>query len=105
MRKVRREVIRTINDVREKYGHPGIFTDPYTNEAANEYAQFLLTEEDNEAGEALQAICKDNNLVGPHKALVGIAHLEEDVESPDKTRMEEFMDAHGLLLELADERG
>ena len=38
MRKVRREVIRTINEVRDKFKHPGIFTDPYTNEAAVEYA-------------------------------------------------------------------
>ena len=37
------------------------------------------------------------------KAIVGFAYLEEE-DRPDKTFAAEFMDAHGLLLELQKER-
>lgn len=37
--------------------------------------------------------------------LQGIAYLEEDVVSKDPTKKDEFMDAHGLLLELQYELG
>jgi hypothetical protein len=36
---------------------------------------------------------------------VGNAGLEEDAEQVDKQMTEEFMDAHGLLLELQEELG
>ena len=48
MRKVRREVIKTCNDYRAKFNNPSVYTDTFTNHAANEYAKFLLTEEHNE---------------------------------------------------------
>jgi hypothetical protein len=38
MRKIRREILRTINDLREAHGAPRINIDPQANEAANEYA-------------------------------------------------------------------
>jgi len=31
MRKVRREVLRTINETRERFGNPGIYSDTFTN--------------------------------------------------------------------------
>jgi hypothetical protein len=37
-------------------------------------------------------------------AVSGLSHLEDDFESPDKTRHAEFMDAHGLLLEMQKEK-
>ena len=45
MRKVRREVLKTINDFRKHAGLKSIYTDQFTNQAANEYARMLLTEE------------------------------------------------------------
>lgn len=52
MRKVRRDILRTINDFREKYHSPGLYLDPLTNRAAMEYAQMLL-EEDQDENETL----------------------------------------------------
>jgi hypothetical protein len=103
MRKIRRDITQTINDVRAKFGNNHIFQDVLTNRAANDYAEFLLTNEENP--ELLKQICEKNNIVGEHKVIQGIAHLEEDVPSNDPTKKEEFMDAHGLLLELQDELG
>lgn len=37
--------------------------------------------------------------------LQGIAYLEEDIVSKDLTKKDEYMDAHGLLLELQEEMG
>lgn len=37
---------------------------------------------------------------GTHQVLIGNAILEEENEILDKHMMDEFMDAHGLLLEL-----
>ena len=42
MRKVRRDILKTINDHRRKYRRPDMYLDPVANEAANEYAQHLL---------------------------------------------------------------
>lgn len=44
-------------------------------------------------------------MIGEQKVLQGIAYLEEDIVSKDHTKMDEFMDAHGLLLELQYELG
>jgi len=44
-------------------------------------------------------------VIGEAKVLQGIAYLEEDVVSKDPTKKDEFMDAHGLLLELQYELG
>ena len=43
-------------------------------------------------------------MVGDHKAVVGMAYLDEDDMPKDKIMMHEHMDAHGLLLELQAER-
>ena len=48
MRKVRREVIKTCNEYRAKFGNPLVYTDTLTNHAANEYAKFLLTDDQND---------------------------------------------------------
>jgi hypothetical protein len=45
-RKVRREVLNTMNDLRGKFKAAGIITDPLTNQAADAYA-YLLTEQEN----------------------------------------------------------
>lgn len=49
--------MRTINEVRERFGNPGVYQDTFTNQAANKYAEFLLTEDENPA--ALKAICEE----------------------------------------------
>lgn len=46
-RKVRREVLQTINELREKFKVAGIANDPLTNQAADAYANYLLTEQEN----------------------------------------------------------
>ena len=45
MRKIRRSIIKTINDLREGVGAPPICTDPNANRAATEYAMYLLENE------------------------------------------------------------
>ena len=42
MRKVRRDIVRTINELRASEEKPEIYLDPMTNLAANEYAKLLL---------------------------------------------------------------
>ena len=43
LRKIRRAILKTINDVRQAHGSPNIFIDLNANKAANEYAEYLLT--------------------------------------------------------------
>jgi hypothetical protein len=42
MRKIRRDIIKTINDYRERVNTPGVFMDILSNRAATEYAEYLL---------------------------------------------------------------
>jgi hypothetical protein len=52
----------------------------------------------------LKKLCETHGLLGRDTvAVIGFSHLEDDFDSPDKTRAAEFMDAHGLLLELQQE--
>jgi hypothetical protein len=63
-----------------------------------------LTEPENQ--EALEQILKEKGVAceDQHVAVIGHAYLDEDDLPKDKTMMNEFMDAHGLLLELKEER-
>jgi hypothetical protein len=48
MRKIRRDIVRSINEYREMQKIPGIYQDVLSNRAAAEYADYLLeNEEDN----------------------------------------------------------
>lgn len=62
MRKIRRDILRTINDVREAHGVGQIFIDHCANKAANDYANYLMTNPEDEA--TAMEICKENNVVG-----------------------------------------
>ena len=73
-----------------------------TNKAADAYAEYLLREE--ESTEVLKQICEEHGVVGDHIAVIGHAYLDEDDMPKDKIMMHEYMDAHGLLLELQAER-
>ena len=97
MRKIRREILRTINDIREAHEVPMIYADVMGNKAATEYANWLLSnpEDENKAKE----FAKEFHCIGEIKPLVGFAVLEED-EDHQGTLQEQMMDAHGLLLEL-----
>jgi hypothetical protein len=57
MRKIRREIMRTINDVRLAHDAPGIFLDPFANKAANEYANYLMENPEDE--EKAKQICSE----------------------------------------------
>lgn len=92
--------MKTINDHREQTQVPSLYLDSFANKAANDYAQYLLDEEENP--EQLALICKDFHVQGEIKALVGFAMLEEE-EEHQGTLAENMMDAHGLLLELEEE--
>ena len=59
MRKIRRAIVKTINDLREGSGAAPIYIDPNANKAANDYAQFLL-ENELEQQDKLTEICKNN---------------------------------------------
>ena len=105
MRKVRRDILKTINKYRSKNRRHEIFVDPAANEAANEFAQQLLQSRawnkspDDESVEAISQLYKL-----PHKqtAIVGYSNIDE--ESGDLTRWEEYLDAHGAILEIQEER-
>lgn len=100
---MRREVLRTINDIRGKFGNSSIFLDPFANDCATKYAEFLLEQPHNE--EMLAKLKEERLVVGEQQIIVGNAGLEEDTEPSDKYMSGEFMDAHGLLLELQQELG
>jgi hypothetical protein len=105
MRKVRREIIKTINEIREKFSNPHLQPDIQAHKAANDYAEFLLQHEDQEDEAVKKEIFEKHFVIGEHKVLQGIAYLEEDIVSDNPTKKDEFMDAHGLLLELQYELG
>jgi hypothetical protein len=97
MRKIRRDILRTINDLREAHGAPMINIDPQANIAADEYAAFLMSNHEDE--EKAQEFAKNLHVTGAIIPLVGFAILEED-EDHQVSLTEQMMDAHGLLLEL-----
>jgi hypothetical protein len=47
MRKIRRDIMRSINEYREHQSTPGIYQDVLANKAATEYAEYLLNNEEN----------------------------------------------------------
>jgi len=100
MRKIRRDVMRSINDYREKQQIPGVYQDILANKAATEYAEFLLNNE--ESSSVVNDILQKHMIVGSVVSLVGFSYLEED-DSDDRVLHNEFMDAHGLLCELSEE--
>ena len=89
--------MKTINDVRDAHNVPGIYSDIFANKAASEYANYLMTNPEDEA--KAKEICKEFLVQGEIVPLVGFAILEED-EDHQGTLQEQLMDAHGLLLEL-----
>ena len=93
--------MRTINDIRTKFGNGNIFVDTFACDVANDYAAFLLEQPPNE--QTFKQICESKLAIGEFQVLVGNAHLEEDTDTQDKHMMDEYMDAHGLLLELQHE--
>lgn len=105
MRKVRREIVKTINDFRARFGRKQLHIDHYTNEAAFEYATYLLKERSWDAPDegVLDEICQHVKIIQKQKAIVGYSHLDDDNANGDYTKMDEFMDAHGLLLEMQNE--
>lgn len=98
MRKIRRSIIKTINDLREGVKSKPIYIDPNANKAASDYAMYLL-EHELENQDKLVEICKSHNVVGDVIPLVGYALLEEE-EDHQGTLHDQMLDAHGLLLEL-----
>ena len=105
MRKVRREIVKTINDFRAGFNRPKVHIDPFTNQAAHEYANYLLKKEawDNPDEKVLEEICQHFHIPFACKAIVGYSHLDDESAGGDPTKMAENMDAHGLLLEMQDE--
>lgn len=105
MRKIRRTILKTINDIRASMKAPPIMVDPHANKAASEYALWLL--QNPEDPEKVTEICKAHNVAvvpeKPYTGLVGFAMLEE--EDQQVGIHEQMMDAHGLLLELEYELG
>jgi hypothetical protein len=100
LRKIRRDIINTINDKRKYFDAPGIYQDNFSNKAANDYAAYLLSNE--ESDDVIKECLEKNFVIGNVKALIGTAFLEED-ENEQEVMYDEYMDAHGLLLELEEE--
>jgi len=56
MRKIRRDILKTINACRDKTGAPSIYVDVMANKAATEYANYLMTNQ--EDAKACEEFCK-----------------------------------------------
>ena len=48
LRKIRRDIINSINEYRGSFGQGSVFMDILSNRAANEYAEYLLSAEEDE---------------------------------------------------------
>jgi|LakMenE01Jun11ns_1017448.scaffolds.fasta_scaffold9919711_2 hypothetical protein len=55
--------MRTINDIRSKFKNPNAYVDPFANNAANEYAEFLLSNKDGNE-ETFKKILESNLVFG-----------------------------------------
>ena len=100
MRKIRRDIIKSINDYREQRAIPGVYQDILANKAANEYAEYLLTADQDPS--VLAEVLAKHMIVGSVTTLVGMSLLEED-DGDDKVLQHEFMDAHGVLCEFEED--
>jgi hypothetical protein len=80
MRKIRRTILKTINDIRAAHKSQPIMVDYHANKAANEYALWLL--QNPEDPEKAEEICKAHGVSASvdtkYTALVGFAMLEEE---------------------------
>ena len=56
MRKIRRAILQTINDMRQAHQSPSMYIDVMANKAANEYANYLLNNGEDES--KVDEICK-----------------------------------------------
>ena len=100
MRKIRRDIIKSINDYREQQAIPGVYQDILANKAANEYAEYLLCADQDPS--VLAEVLAKHMIVGSVTTLVGMSLLEED-DGDDKVLHHEFMDAHGVLCEFEED--
>ena len=71
------------------------------NRAATEYAEYLL--DNDEDPNVLKEVLNKHMVVGDVITLVGFSNLEDE-DNDDKVLYNEFMDAHGLLCELEEDR-
>jgi hypothetical protein len=62
MRKIRRDIIKTINDYREAEAQLGVYMDILLNRAATEYAEYLL--DNDEDPNVLKEILNKHMIVG-----------------------------------------
>jgi len=89
--------------MRTAFGAAHVQPDQLTNKVADAYAEYLVREKD-ESPEALATFCEEFGVVLAQNPIVGHAYLDEDDLPKDKIMKNEYMDAHGLLLELQHER-
>ncbi|CAG9317538.1 unnamed protein product [Blepharisma stoltei] len=99
LRKVRRELLRAINNTRQEdgVGLEEITLDLLTTESLQEYTKYVLEEE--EDSDVLEKIISEGKGVGKFSSCTAITFLEEET-TDTKHLIEPFVDAHGLLVEL-----
>lgn len=101
-RKSRRDILRSINELREKDDKAELFVDLVGHKVGNAYAEYLLDHRPNE--DELKKIMDRYLFVGDGvQCLIGEAYLDFDASNDDKEIPECYMDAHGLLFELEEE--
>ena len=101
MRKIRREVVRSVNEMRQRHERTSLFMDTFQNKAATEYAEYLLHAAEDEG--VLTEICKRHWVPENLICVIGDALLEEEASNDEKDLHSCFMDAHGVLFELEDD--
>jgi len=100
-RKVKRDLQENLNRVRRDKGFCKLYADLFSMLIANEYAEFLKTNE--HEADIFKSLCEDYNIFGDVKLVYTISKFEEDTNIGE-TFHQDFLDLGYLLLEVESDR-
>lgn len=104
-RKVRRDVINTINKTRVNESSEPVNLDKYLSDAATQYAEFCAKTKRDGDKDQLQEIIKNVGAPGNYNAIIGYRYLEDEEQANAKSNLPKlFIDAHGLTFEINETR-
>mmetsp|Transcript_17526 Transcript_17526/g.19828 ORF Transcript_17526/g.19828 Transcript_17526/m.19828 type:complete len:813 (+) Transcript_17526:34-2472(+) len=102
MRRYRREIFNELNQQRSESDLPPMQLDILGNLAATEYAEWL--QQNGESDAKCQEICEKYGCVGENVGVISGTVLDEDIKRDHAHLLPSFMDAHGLLMEISEDR-
>ncbi len=104
-RKVRREVLVSINKTRGDEGLSQLSLDYFINSAATQYAEYCVSTERDGNANVLQDILKACGAPGTYKSVSGYRYLEDEEQANAKSMLTKlFLDAYGLTFEINETR-